>query len=110
MCDRHQAEITVMQFTGHSLPVHHFVTARWDFFTLSHIVSQAVFYITYRDIEQESKKNPCCRHALMMMNADDVIHSRIEVMFLINWPEVVTLALTLGLIEAARKRSLNYDN
>ena len=30
MCDRHRAEITVMQFTGHSLPVHHFVTARWD--------------------------------------------------------------------------------
>ena len=23
MFDRHQAEITVMQFTGHSLPVHH---------------------------------------------------------------------------------------
>ena len=30
MFDRHRAEITVMQFTGHSLPVHHFVTARWD--------------------------------------------------------------------------------
>ena len=30
MCGRHWAEITVMQFTGHSLPVHHFVTARWD--------------------------------------------------------------------------------
>ena len=30
MCDRHRAEITVIQFTGHSLPVHHFVTARWD--------------------------------------------------------------------------------
>ena len=25
MCDRHRAEITVMQFTGLSLPVHHFV-------------------------------------------------------------------------------------
>ena len=23
LCDRHRAEITVMQFTGHSLPVHH---------------------------------------------------------------------------------------
>ena len=44
MCDRQWVEITVMQFTGHSLPVHHFVTAQWDFFTLSHIVSQAVFY------------------------------------------------------------------
>ena len=40
MCDHHRAEITVMQFTGHSLPVHHFV---WHggAFILSHIVSQA---------------------------------------------------------------------
>ena len=30
MCNRHRAEITVMQFTGHSLPVHHFVAVRWD--------------------------------------------------------------------------------
>ena len=40
MFDRHQAEITVMQFTGHSLPVHQSMTIPWDF-TLSHIVSQA---------------------------------------------------------------------
>ena len=32
MFDRHRAEITVMQFTGHSLPVHPFVTAPWDFY------------------------------------------------------------------------------
>ena len=33
-CDRHQAEITIMQFIGHSLPVHHFFfTAQWEFFT-----------------------------------------------------------------------------
>ena len=30
MFNRHQAEITVMQFTGHSLPVHHSVVAPWD--------------------------------------------------------------------------------
>ena len=29
--DRHRAEITVMQFTGHLLPVHQFVTVLWDF-------------------------------------------------------------------------------
>ena len=29
--DHHQVEITVMQFTGHSLPVHQFVTVPWDF-------------------------------------------------------------------------------
>ena len=40
MFDRHQAEITVMQFTGHSLPVHQSMTVHWDF-NLSHIVSQA---------------------------------------------------------------------
>ena len=28
--DHHRAEITVMQFTGHPLPVHQFVTVRWD--------------------------------------------------------------------------------
>ena len=31
MFGRHQAEITVMQFIGHSLPVHQFVTVPWDF-------------------------------------------------------------------------------
>ena len=36
-CDRRRAEITVMQFTGHSLPVHHWSGT----FTLSHIISRA---------------------------------------------------------------------
>ena len=31
MFDRHCAEITVMQFTVHSLPVHQFVAVAWDF-------------------------------------------------------------------------------
>ena len=39
MFDCHRAEIAVMQFTGHSLPVHQSMTVPWDF-TLSHIVSQ----------------------------------------------------------------------
>ena len=30
MFNRHQAEITVMQFRGHSLPVHHSVVEQWD--------------------------------------------------------------------------------
>ena len=30
MFDRHQTEITVMQFTGHSLPVYHSVATQWD--------------------------------------------------------------------------------
>ena len=29
--DRHQAEITVMQFTGHSLPVHQSMSVPWEF-------------------------------------------------------------------------------
>ena len=29
--DHRRAEITVMQFISHPLPVHHFVTAPWDF-------------------------------------------------------------------------------
>ena len=31
MFDHHQAEITVMQFRGHPLPVHLFLTVLWDF-------------------------------------------------------------------------------
>ena len=31
MFDRHRVEITVMQFTGHSLLVHQSVTVPWDF-------------------------------------------------------------------------------
>ena len=31
MFDRQQAEITVMQFTGHSLPVHQSMSVPWDF-------------------------------------------------------------------------------
>ena len=36
MYDRHQSEITVMQFTGYSLPVHHSVSAPWDFNPVPH--------------------------------------------------------------------------
>ena len=39
MFDRHQAEITVMQFTGHSLPVHLSMSVPWEFFTSSHFIS-----------------------------------------------------------------------
>ena len=39
MFDRHQAEITVMQFRGHSLPVHQSMSVPWAFI-LSHFVSQ----------------------------------------------------------------------
>ena len=35
MFDRHQAEITVMQFTGHSLPVHQSMSVPWDFLYLA---------------------------------------------------------------------------
>ena len=31
MFDHHQAEINVMQFRGHPLPVHQFLTVLWDF-------------------------------------------------------------------------------
>ena len=44
-CDHHRAEITIMQFLGQSLPAHHIFYGTMRIFTLSHIVSQAVFYI-----------------------------------------------------------------
>ena len=37
---RHQAEITVMQFTGHSLPVHQSMSVPWELFSSSHFISQ----------------------------------------------------------------------
>ena len=40
MFNRHQAEITVMQFTGHSLPVHHSVVYHGNFYCSSHFISQ----------------------------------------------------------------------
>ena len=40
MFNRHQAEITVMQFRGHSLPVYQSMRVSWEFFTLSHFISQ----------------------------------------------------------------------
>ena len=40
LCDRHQAEITVMQFTGHSLPVRQSMSVPWEFFTSSHFMNQ----------------------------------------------------------------------
>ena len=40
MFDHHQAEITVMQFTGHSLPVHQSMSVPWEFFRWSHFISQ----------------------------------------------------------------------
>ena len=39
MFNRHQAEITVMQFRGHSLLVHQSMSVSWAF-TLSHFISQ----------------------------------------------------------------------
>ena len=38
--NRHQAEITVMQFRGHSLPVHHSVVYHGNFSCSSHFISQ----------------------------------------------------------------------
>ena len=40
MFNRHQAEITVMQFTGQSLPVHQSMSVPWEFFSSSHFISQ----------------------------------------------------------------------
>ena len=42
MIDRHLAEITVMQFTGHSLPVHQSMSVPWEF-SLARPISSANF-------------------------------------------------------------------
>ena len=38
--NRHQAEITVKQFTVHSLPVHQSMSVTWEFFSSSHFICQ----------------------------------------------------------------------
>ena len=40
MLDRRQAEITVMQFRGHSLPVHQSMSVPWESFASSHFISK----------------------------------------------------------------------
>ena len=40
MFNRHKAEITVMQFRGHSPPVHQSMSVPWEFFSSSHFISQ----------------------------------------------------------------------
>ena len=40
MFNRHQVEITVMQFRGHSLPVHQSMSVLWEFFSSFHFISQ----------------------------------------------------------------------
>ena len=40
MFNRHQAEITVKQFRGHSLPVHQSMSVPWECFSSSHFISQ----------------------------------------------------------------------
>ena len=40
MFNRHQAEITVMQFRGHPLPVHQSMSVPWEFFSSSYFISQ----------------------------------------------------------------------
>ena len=40
MFNRHQAEINVMELTGHSLPVHQSMSVPWEFFSSSHFISQ----------------------------------------------------------------------
>ena len=61
MFDRHQAEITVMLFTGHSLPVHQSMCVSWAF-TLSNFVSQ----IRQRDFFRLQAIGMC--HFLLVRN------------------------------------------
>ena len=44
MVDRHRAEITVIQFTGHSLLVHHFVMAPWHFYLVPYCQPSGILH------------------------------------------------------------------
>ena len=45
--DRHRAEITVMQLTGHSLPGHHFETALWDFYLVPYCQPSCILHMQH---------------------------------------------------------------
>ena len=47
MFNRHQAEITVMQFRGHSLPVHHSLVAQWDLYFVPYYLPSSVYAISF---------------------------------------------------------------
>ena len=54
MFDRHQAEITVMQFLGHSLPVHQSMSVPWDFFLPRPISSRFLSITGHWDVSLPS--------------------------------------------------------
>ena len=47
MFDRHQVEITVMQFTGHSLPVHQSMSVPWDFLPCPILSAKPTYAISF---------------------------------------------------------------
>ena len=80
MCDRHRVEITVMQFTGHSLPVHHFVTARWDFFPISYCQPSCILHLNTFTFMLYSHEQLCI-HICMQKHNDTMKtsgHSSLE--------------------------------
>ena len=50
MFDRHRAEITIMQFTDHSLPVHHFLMAPWDFYLVPYCQPSCILQVENMEI------------------------------------------------------------
>ena len=46
MFDRHQAEITVMQFTGYPLPVHQSMSVPWDFYLVPFFLAKPAYAIS----------------------------------------------------------------
>ena len=76
MFDRQQAEITVFQFRGYSLPVHQSMSVSWAF-TLSHFVSQ----IRLRDFFRLLAIGMC--HFLPVHHFGNSIFSRVEGQYII---------------------------
>ena len=50
-CDRHRAEITIMQFIGHSLPVHHFFLRHSEnFYLVSYCEPRCILHIDHQRV------------------------------------------------------------
>ena len=68
-CDRHQAEITTMQFIGHSLPVHHFFLRHSEnFFYLVSYCEPSCILHTHPISDKNFKKKFCSLVYHMIQN------------------------------------------
>ena len=71
--DHHQAEITVMQFTGHPLPVHQFVTVPRDFNPIPYCQPSSPNITTEKVFDYSSSNLALCQNWHNPINFEEVL-------------------------------------